>query len=401
MPSVILSINAGSSSLKCAVHDMDDAEMAVLNATVSGLADKPRLVLKQVGAPETVHEELPDTPLAAVEALRLVLAHLAGRGLLDGVCAVGHRIVHGGSEYVAVTRLDAAVLRNLERLTPLAPTHQDVNLACAEAAMAALPGVPHFGCFDTAFHHDQPRLARLYALPRELSAQGLQSYGFHGLSFAYIARRLEALIGERARGRIIIAHLGSGASLCAIRGGRSIATTMGLTPLDGLPMSTRCGALDPGVVLHLIIDRDMAPSAVSEMLLQRSGLLGVSGLSGDMRELLASQRPEAEEAVSLFAYRAGRAIGSLAGALGGLDAIVFTAGIGENAPEIRRRICEATGWLGVRLDAARNEAGELSISDPASAVEVLVVPTDEQAMIVQLTQQQLQRTGAALASDQR
>lgn len=401
MVSLILAINAGSSSLKCAVHNADDAQTVVLSATVSSLADRPRLAFQQAGAAETLHEELPDTPLPAMAALRLVLARLAGRGLLQGLCAVGHRIVHGGPEYVDATRLDAAVLQNLRRLTPLAPVHQEVNLACAETAMAVLPGVPHIGCFDTAFHHDQPRLARLYALPRELSAQGLQSYGFHGLSFAYVARRLEELIGERARGRIIVAHLGSGASLCAIREGRSIATTMGLTPLDGLPMSTRSGALDPGVVLHLIIDRGMAPPAVSELLLQRSGLLGVSGLSGDMRELLASQSAEAAEAVSLFVYRAGRAIGSLAAALGGLDAMVFTAGIGENAPEIRRRICETAGWLGVRLDPARNDAGALSISDPASAVEVLVVPTDEQAMIVQLTQEQLRRTGGALASDQR
>lgn len=401
MASLILAINAGSSSLKCAVHDGDEPQTALLTAAVSGLADKPRLAFQQIGSGETVHEELPGTPLPATDALRLVLARLAGRGLLQVIRAVGHRIVHGGSEYVDATRLDSTALQNLRRLSPLAPVHQDVNLACAEAAMAALPDIPHIGCFDTAFHHDQPRLARLYGLPRELSAHGLQSYGFHGLSFAYIARRLEALIGERARGRIIVAHLGSGASLCAIRDGRSIATTMGLTPLDGLPMSTRSGALDPGVVLHLIIDRGMAPRAVSELLLHRSGLLGVSGLSGDMRELLASQSPEAEEAVSLFVYRAGRAIGSLAGALGGLDALVFTAGIGENAPEIRRRICEAAGWLGVRMDAARNGAGALSISAPASAVEVLVVPTDEQVMIVQLTQEQLLRTGAALAQDQR
>lgn len=387
---LILSINAGSSSLKYALYEAGAEERPVLSAAVSGLTGRPVLTIKR-GDTAEVPEELSTEAMAATDALGLVLARLAADGLLSAVCAVGHRIVHGGTNYVSPTRLDSEVLTDLRQLSPLAPVHQEVNLDCAELAMAAVAPAIHVGCFDTAFHSDQPRLARLYALPRDLTAQGLQSYGFHGLSFASISGRLEGLIGERARGRVVVAHLGSGASLCAIYEGRSIATTMGLTPLDGLPMSTRSGALDPGLVLHLILDRGMAPEDVRELLLHRSGLLGVSGLSGDMRELLASGASDAKEAVELFVYRAGRAIGSLVAALGGLDVLVFTAGIGESAPEIRRRVCDAAAWLDVRLDEPRNAGGDLVISSPDSKVQVLVIPTDEQATIVQLTKQHLLR----------
>lgn len=386
MDGLILSINAGSSSLKYALYEAETGERPILSAAISGLTRRPVLTLRRGDTAEGP-KELSSQPMAAADALGVALTRLEADGLLGAVGAVGHRIVHGGRDYVSPIRLDSDVLGALRQLSPLAPVHQDVNLDCAEVAMAALRPALHVACFDTAFHSDQPRVARLYALPRDLTAQGLQSYGFHGLSFAYIARRLEGLIGERARGRIIVAHLGSGASLCAIWEGRSIATTMGLTPLDGLPMSTRSGALDPAVVLHLILDRGMAPEDVNDLLLHRSGLLGVSGLSGDMRELLASGAPQAQEAVDLFVYRAGRAIGSLVAALGGLDVLVFTAGIGENAPGIRRRICEGAAWLGVALDEARNAAGDLVISTPSSEVQVLVVPTDEQAMIVHLTRE--------------
>lgn len=398
MAGTVLSINAGSSSLKCAIHQADGSGRIVLRGSVSGLAREPRLSLQRGDPPRPQSEALSDTPLSAQDALNAVLGRLASAGMLDEVRAVGHRVVHGGHRYVTPTQLDPVVIQDLRRLAVLAPVHQDVNLDCAETAMIAMAQVPHVACFDTAFHHEQPRLARLYALPRHLTDQGLVRYGFHGLSFAYIADALDSLT-PRAKGRVLVAHLGSGASLCAIQDGRSIATTMGLTPLDGLPMSTRSGALDPGLVLHLIKDRGMAPDELSELLLHRSGLLGVSGISGDMRELLTSAAPEASEAVDLFVYRTGRAIGSLAAALGGLDVLVFTAGIGENAPEIRRRICTAAQWLGVRLDEARNMAGDGVISTPASAVEVLVTPTDEESMISRLTIEQLRLAGGDDAAE--
>ncbi|MDP3801801.1 acetate/propionate family kinase [Brevundimonas sp.] len=385
MARLILAINAGSSSLKCALHEARRGERRVWSASITGLAGQPRLTLRHQDCPDEIDEGFAGGPISAPRALSLLLDRLRAGNLLPEITAAGHRIVHGGQDYFEPVGLDEAVLENLRRLAPLAPEHQEINLACVEAAMAALPGVPHVGCFDTAFHHRQPRLARLYALPRALSDEGVMSYGFHGLSFALIAQSLEGVLGERAKGRIIVAHLGSGASLCAIRDGRSIATTMGMTPLDGLPMSTRSGALDPGVVLHLIMDRHMPPPAVADLLAHRSGLFGVSGLSGDMTVLLGSAAPEAREAVDLFVYRAGRAIGSLAAALGGLDSLVFTAGIGENSPEIRSRVCAAAGWLGVRLDEARNAAGEQVINAPDSAVDVLVLPTDEQSMIARLT----------------
>lgn len=390
MAGLILAINAGSSSLKCALHD-ELGERRVWSASVAGLAGEPRLSVRREDATESRHEPLSGGPMSASRALDLLLERLRAAKRLGEITAVGHRIVHGGRDYFEPTPLDGRVLADLRRLAPLAPAHQEVNIACVETAMAAIPGVPHLGCFDTAFHHSQPRLARLYALPRALSGDGVMSYGFHGLSFAWIAQALQTVLGERAGGRTIVAHLGSGASLCALHDGRSMATTMGMTPLDGLPMSTRSGALDPGVVLHLISDRGLSPDAVADLLAHHSGLLGVSGLSGDMEVLLDSGASEAREAVDLFVYRAGRAIGSLAAALGGLDTLVFTAGIGENSPEIRRRICAAAGWLGVRLDEARNTAGDRRISAGDSAVNVLVLPTDEQSMIARLAGDWLRR----------
>lgn len=259
------------------------------------------------------------------------------------------------------------------------------------AAALALPDAAQVGCFDTAFHADQPRLAHLYGLPRKLTEQGIIGYGFHGLSYAYIASVLRQRYGEGAGGRAIVAHLGSGVSLCAMDSGRSIATTMGFSTLDGPPMATRCGALDPGVVLHLIHGLGMSAPAVSEMLHRQSGLLGVSGISGDLRVLLASDQPAAREAVDLFVYRIGREIGSLAAALGGLDTLVFTAGVGENAPTVRARIAETGAWLGMTLDALRNEAGDTLISADGAPVEVLVVPTDEQRSIARGVQAWLRR----------
>lgn len=382
--SLVLAINAGSSSLKTALYARGGVDALVVRATVAGLAKQPTLRIEGPGLAHSAAERLASRAISATNALEAILDRLCKDGLLEAVCAVGHRIVHGGPKLVRPVLLDTRQVRDLRRLASLAPSHQDTNLDCAEVAMTAKADVPHVGCFDTAFHHDQPRIARLYALPRRLSEDGVMSFGFHGLSFAWIAQTLETLLGDRSNGRIIVAHLGSGASLCALKNRHSIATTMGMTPLDGLPMSTRSGALDPGAVLHLIMERRMAPEAVADLLAHHSGLMGVSGLTGDMEVLLASSAPEAREAVDLFVYRVGCAIGSLAAALGGLDALVFTAGIGENSPEIRRRICGTAGWLGVRLDEARNAAGDQRIGAGNSAVDVLVLPTDEQAMIARL-----------------
>lgn len=388
---MILALNVGSASFKFALYADDEALIRILAGAVATDHGETRLSIdpgRGKPAVETIVEG------AATEPGRIVpqvLDHLRRLGFTDGVAAVGHRIVHGGTAFVTPTRLDQGALEALAALAPLAPAHQPAGLAGVAAAAMALPGAVQVGCFDTAFHADQPRLARLYGLPRRLTEQGIIGYGFHGLSYAYIASVLRRRYGEGAGGRAIVAHLGSGVSLCAMDGGRGVATTMGFSTLDGPPMATRSGALDPGVVLHLIQALGMSAEAVSEMLHQQSGLLGVSGISGDLRDLLASDQPAAREAIDLFVYRTGREIGSLAAALGGLDTLVFTAGIGENAPTVRARIAEAAAWLGVALDATRNEAGDILISADDARVEVLVVPTDEQRSIAQGVQAWLRR----------
>ncbi|MEH6664636.1 MAG: acetate kinase, partial [Brevundimonas sp.] len=288
---------------------------------------------------------------------------------------------HGGMVFSEPAVIDDAVLSALEGLTPLAPLHQPFNLRGVARAVERFPGALQAGVFDTAFHAGQPETARLYALPRDLIAEGVLAYGFHGLSYDYIAGVLRDQDGPRAGGRSIVLHLGSGVSLCALAEGRSVATTMGFSALDGPPMSTRSGALDPGVILYLMQARGMDAAAVTDLLYNRSGLLGLSGLSGDMQTLLASRERNAHQALDVYVYRIAREIGSLAAALGGLDTLVFTAGVGENAAPIRARIMELCGWLGVRLDADANAAGEGQISGADSAVRVLVIPTDEQVVI--------------------
>jgi len=296
------------------------------------------------------------------------LAELLERLGADNLRAVGHRVVHGGPEYSAPVRLNATHIEALRRLTPLAPLHQPHNLAGIDAVSRLLPGLPQVACFDTAFHHAQPMLAQWLGLTRELHQSGMRRYGFHGISYEYIATQLPDHLGAKADGRVIVAHLGSGASLCAMRNRRSVATTMGFSTLDGLLMATRCGNLDPGALLHLMQARGMDATAVADLLYQGAGLLGVSGISGDMRTLLASDAPAAREAVDLFCYRVQREIGSLAAALGGVDALVFTGGIGEHAHEIRERISVGLSWLG-------------------SDLTILTLPTDEESMIAQQTAQ--------------
>ena len=294
---------------------------------------------------------------------------------------VGHRVVHGGLEFMAPTRVDEDVVERLERYVPLAPLHQPHNLAAIRLLLERLPGVPEVACFDTAFHRTVPEVAQLFALPPRFAAAGVRRYGFHGLSYEYVASVLPSLDARAAAGRTVAFHLGNGSSMCALAGGRSIATTMGFTAVDGLPMGTRTGAMDPGVLLFMFDELGMNVREVEHLLYHESGLLGLSGLSSDMRDLLASDSPGARLALDVYVYRARRELGSLAAALGGLDAVVFTAGVGENQPEVRRRICRDAGWLGLELDDPANERHGPRISASGSRVSAWVVPTDEETMI--------------------
>ena len=377
MTPAILVLNAGSSSVKFAVYAQTAALPVLLRGGIAALGHAPRLSVRSPIAAD--HDRpLGHAPMSPGAAGLVIFNELARRGMTGAITAVGHRIVHGGLQFTQPTILTASVIDQLSQLAPLAPLHQPANLEMVALARHHLPAALQVGAFDTAFHAGRPHLDRLYALPRGLSDDGIVAYGFHGLSYAHIAAVLRARDGPRAGGRAIVAHLGSGASLCAMNAGQSIATTMGFSALDGLMMSTRCGALDPAIVLHLMQQRQMTAEAVHDLLHNRSGLLGVSQISGDMATLLQSDDPRAAEAVRLFAYRAGRAIGSLAAALGGLDTLVFTAGIGENAPRIRALICESAAWLGARMDTGSNALGETVISAKGSGVEILVIPADEE-----------------------
>lgn len=394
MPDATLVLNAGSSSLKFAVFEQVPGAPLLIKGGVSSLQSLPHLKVSDSHG-ELAKDQQLEHPVSIQTALDLVVDEISELGLRKRIGTVGHRIVHGGHSYVAPTVLDKQTLAELRGLIPLAPIHQPLNLEIIDLIVRQLPEAVQIGCFDTAFHSDRPRVATLYGLPRELTQSGIVSYGFHGISYAYIASRLEKRHGGRSGGRTIVAHLGSGASLCAIQGGRSVATTMGFSTLDGLVMSTRCGSLDPGVLIHLIQERKMSAERITQLLYEESGLLGVSGISGDMQTLLESADLGASEAVDLFVYRARREVGSLAAALGGLDTLVFTAGIGENSPVIRGRICEAAGWLGIEIDSERNAQNEERISTEASAVEVLVIPTDEErAVAEQITSSHLMGVGS-------
>ena len=384
----ILTLNVGSSSIKFALF----AKQAPVPRTpelagqIDGVGVRPHLrVSDRTGR----RLEDVDPPLAQDAQHRAALAflidwlraHDAGRR----VAAVGHRVVHGGTAYSQPARIDDAALKALRSFVPLAPLHQPHNVAGIEAMSATLQGVPQIACFDTAFHRTQPPLAQLFALPRWITAEGVRRYGFHGLSYEYIADTLPQHLGERADGKVIAAHLGNGASLCAMEGRRSRATSMGFTAVDGLMMGTRCGSLDPGVLLYLMEHHHMDARALETLLYKESGLLGVSGISQDMRVLLTSPRPEAREAVELFCHRLVREVGALAAVLGGIEALVFTGGIGENAAPIRANVCAALGWLGLDFDPQANAARATAISRPGSRVAALVVPTNEEWMIARHT----------------
>ena len=382
---VILVLNVGSSSIKFALYPADlecfDGDVPqILRGKIAGIGVAPELTLANGAADIAAFGamERGDGHDALIGRLLTWLDALPGFG---SVVAVGHRIVHGGKDFAEPVRLDPATMADLAKLEPLAPLHQPHNLAGVRAVAARHPDLMQVGCFDTAFHRTQPAVARRFALPRDLTEAGIQRYGFHGLSYEYIARILPAHLGPRAEGRVVVAHLGSGASMCAMRARQSVATTMGFTALDGLVMGRRCGALDPGVVLHLLRQMKMSPDEVEHLLYERSGLLGVSGLSRDMKVLEDSGDPGAEEAIELFCYRAVTALGGLIAALGGLDALVFTAGIGENSVRIRREICARLDWLGLTLDAAANASGATRISADASRCDVIVLPTDEERVI--------------------
>ena len=383
MPKPILVLNAGSSSIKFAVFDAVADASAQLRGDITGINGVPAFSA-QDSAGVALSGQLPSavaTHEAALTWLFEWLRDFQGGSLIGA----GHRVVHGGERYAEPALINAHVLAELERLIPLAPLHQPHNLAAIRALMTLHPTLPQVACFDTAFHRTQDTLAQHFALPRELTASGIKRYGFHGLSYEYIASTLPQHLGSHADGRVIVAHLGNGASLCAMHHRKSVATTMGFTALDGLMMGTRCGAIDPGVLLYLMRDKSMSPDQIEDLLYRRSGLLGVSGLSSNMRELLASGSPEANEATALFCYRAVREIGSLAAALGGLDALIFTAGIGERAHEIRAQICEGLSWLGLVIDDSANRAHHTTISSAQSRVAVCVIPTNEESMIARST----------------
>ena len=379
----IVTLNAGSSSLRCALFDAEgDSPAARLRLSLRGLPGA--MIFERRGPQGTEERELapPDDPETAQEAARAELVERILQEVAPGrIAAFAHRVVHGGQTHQAPVRVTDRVMTDLEALTPLAPGHQPHNLAAIRDLGGRFPDIPQVACFDTAFHASLPPNDRIFALPRELIEDGIRRYGFHGLSFEHVAGALAGIAPELARARVIVAHLGHGVSLCAMKGGRSVATTMGMTALDGLPMGRRCGALDPGIVLHLIEDKGMAPREVREMLYEKSGLLGLSGISSEMDALLQSDAEEARMAVDFFVYRCQREIGSLAAALGGIDALVFTGGMGEHAPQIRGRVSEGLGWLGIALDHAANRAGERRLSTESARVSVFMIPTDEESVL--------------------
>lgn len=410
MRDAILVLNAGSSSIKFAIFEWPGSaaggnclrlpsSQPLRSGQIDGIGANQTTT--RINIRDAAGNTVTDQPLDAApadhagqhrHALDCLLGWLDAND--DGIRmrAVGHRVVHGGEKYARPIRLDASIRSELAELIPLAPLHQPHNLSAIQAISALLPELPQVACFDTAFHCNQPAIARQFALPRAMTAMGVRRYGFHGISYEYIAETLPGLLPPQvADGRVIVAHLGNGASLCAMRGRQSMATTMGFSSLDGLMMGTRSGNLDPGVLLYLMDTQNMDSQSLARLLYQESGLLGVSGISQDMRTLLAAaaSKPEAQEAIDLFCYRARREIGSLAAALGGLDALIFTGGIGERAVPVREQICGDLHWLGIALDAQANAAasgaGNVRISQADAPVQVLVVPTNEEWMIARHT----------------
>jgi len=382
-----LVLNAGSSSLKFCVFKRPETLQWQLDAKgqIEGIGTAPRLSVKDGAGTRIADDRLDATVSDGSKAVDALAAWLHAKYHGGKVLGVGHRVVHGGSGFAGPTVVNQGTLARLRELIPLAPLHQPYNLAAIEEVFERLPGVPQVACFDTSFHCSHSAVAALVPLPRDLCQSGLQRYGFHGLSYEYIASVLPEVAPEIARGRVIVAHLGSGASLCALKEGKSVDNSLGFTALDGLCMGTRPGALDPGVILYLFQSLGLSAKEVEAILYKKSGLLGISGISNDMRDLLQANEPEARLAVDYFVYRAAKEIGALVAVLGGIDGLVFTAGIGENSAEIRRRICESCAWLGLELDATANANRSPRISTSVSKVSTWVIPTNEEIMIARHT----------------
>ncbi len=384
----VVSLNAGSSSIKFALFTLDDPLRPLLSASgkIEKIGIEPSLLARSAEGDVLVERSWPGAVnLTHADLLKdlfdWAIGHLGDRKVI----AIGHRVVHGGTQFAAPVQIDDALLSEIDKLVPLAPLHQPHNLAAIRAVRALNPSLPQIACFDTAFHHDKPEVASRVALPRALYKRGVRRYGFHGLSYEYIAAELARIDPGLAARRVIAAHLGNGASLCAMKDGQSVDTTMGFTALDGLMMGTRCGSLDPGVVLYLQSELGMSLTEVEDLLYRQSGLLGVSGISSDMRTLSSDTRLAAAEAIELFVWTAAREFGAMAVSLGGVDTIVFTAGIGENHAGVRQDICKRLEWLGVRLDDGANCANARRISAADSQIAVMVIPTDEERMIAMHT----------------
>lgn len=389
MIDAILVLNVGSSSLKFAVYPQTDTtSAALLRGKIAGIGSNPVFSAHdaaRIAVPQSRFPPL-DRAMALDDVIPKLLDWLKTYQGGFTIVAAGHRVVHGGRDLTGPANVTEALLAELDALVPLAPMHQPHSLTAIRSIADQTPEMPQVACFDTSFHRTQDRLAQLFALPRALCDEGILRYGFHGLSYEYIASVLPAHLGDRAGGRVIVAHLGNGASMCAMKDRRSVANSMGFTALDGLMMGRRCGALDAGVVLYLLEEKAMTHQEVSTLLYRKSGLLGVSGISNDMAVLQASEAPEAREAIDLYCYRAAGELASLATAIGGLDALVFTAGIGENSALIRKRICDRLLWMGVVLNLAENDENATRINSAASTIDVLVIPTDEESVIARATQ---------------
>ncbi|MGA9263209.1 MAG: acetate/propionate family kinase [Desulfobacterales bacterium] len=394
MSNAIVVLNAGSSSIKFSLFiERGETLEPDVRGQVEGLYTAARFVSKAPDGAMKAEKSWPaGLNLGHDGALDHLIGHLRSELPGDRLIGLGHRVVHGGMAYTQPVQVDEAVLKVLETFIPLAPLHQPHNLAPIRRALERAPELPQVACFDTSFHRTQPDVAQMFALPAELREGGVLRYGFHGLSYEYIASILPDIDPKAAQGRSVVLHLGNGTSMCALEAGRSIASTMGFTAVEGLPMGTRSGSLDPGVIIYLMDQRGMDARAIEKLIYTQSGLLGVSGISSDMRTLLASKAPQAKLAVDLFLYRIRRELGSLAAAMGGLDAIVFTAGIGENAPVIRSRVCRDAAWLGVDIDEAANTAGRGCISTGSSRVALWVIPTNEELMIARHTRRLLETT---------
>jgi len=392
MADAIAVLNAGSSSIKFSLFLVQGNELELeQRGQIEGIYTAPHFIAQDRSGKLAAEKSWGEgSELGHAGALEYLVAHLRAGLSGDRLTGVGHRVVHGGLEYTRPVRLNSGVLQALEKFVPLAPLHQPHNLAPIRLLLERLQDLPQVACFDTSFHRSNPEIAQMFALPSELHAQGVRRYGFHGLSYEYIASALPNFDREAASGRTVVLHLGNGASMCAMQAGKSVASTMGFTAVEGLPMGTRTGSLDPGVILYLMDQRGMDARAIEKLIYNQSGLLGVSGISSDMRALLASEDPRAKIAIDLYVYRIRRELGSLAAALGGLDAIVFTAGIGENAVPIRSRVCEDAAWLGVELDAQANAGAGPRISSATSEVSAWVIPTNEELMIARHTRRVLQ-----------